>query len=101
MIPFDEALSATLRQMGLAEPALMADIAREWDEVAGEPWISRAVPRYLQGGRLVVEATDQGGVAFLRYGVSELERRLAERFGSTRVSGVEIRPPDRRARGMR
>lgn len=98
MIPFDEALTATLHKMGLAEPSLMADITREWGQLAGEPWASKATPLYLQSGVLVVGAKDQGGVSFLRYGVSELTRKLAERFGSDRVKGVEVRPPDRTTR---
>ena len=96
MIPFDEALAAAMDRMGLGEPALMLDLRREWPELAGEPWASKATPLYVKSGVLVVEAADPGAVAFLKYGVMELERRLAERFGGSAVQRVEVRPSPRR-----
>lgn len=99
MIPFDEALGATLAKMGLAEPALMLDLSREWAGLAGEPWASKATPLYVKSRVLVVEANDPGSVAFLRYGVGELERRLGNRFGPEAFVSVEIRSPPRRSGG--
>ena len=96
MIPFEEALGETLRKLGLPEPALMLDLEREWPDVAGEPWLSKSTPLYVKGGVLVVEANDPGAVAFLRYGLAELEQRLKNRFGSESVSKVELRSPQRR-----
>ncbi|MGA7270444.1 MAG: DUF721 domain-containing protein [Acidimicrobiia bacterium] len=96
MIPFEDALGQTLRKMGLAEPALMLDLETEWSELVGEPWSSKARPLFVRSGVLVVEASDPGAVAFLRYGVGELQRRLGNRFGEDVVSRVEIRPPSRR-----
>lgn len=96
MIPFEEALGETLRKLGIAEPALMLDLQTEWAELAGEPWVSKSTPLFVKGGVLVVEATDPGAVAFLRYGVAELEQRLRDRFGGDTLSRVEIRPPQRR-----
>lgn len=95
MIPFEEALQATLNKLGLGEPATMLEIRRQWEEMAGPTWASKAVPLYLQRGVLVVEAVDRSGLSFLRYGVAELERRLAERFGPEVVSQVDLRPPGR------
>jgi hypothetical protein len=95
MIPLEDALGDTLRKMGLAEPAVMLEVVEEWDTVAGEPWVSRARPLYLRQGVLVVEAGERSAVGFLRYGVGDLERRLAERFGSDTIRAVEIRPPQR------
>lgn len=101
MIPFEEALGVTLRRMGLAEPALMVDITAEWRDVAGATWAARAVPLYIRGGVLVVEAVDRGGVSFLKYGVAELERRLRDRFGPGVIEKVEVRPPQHRQGGGR
>lgn len=101
MIPFDEAVEATLRGLGLAEPVMMMELTREWAQVAGEPWATKARPLYLRHRVLVVEASDRGGVAFLRYGVTELQRRLVERFGPEAVDRVELKPPDPRHRGRR
>lgn len=94
MIPLEEALENALRKLGLVEPALMLEILAAWEELAGEPWISRARPLYLRQGALVVEATERTAVAFLRYGTGELERRLRGRFGDV-IQRVEIRPPAR------
>lgn len=95
MIPLEEAIEATLRKLGLAEPAVMLEISREWAEVAGEPWAAQAVPLFLRQGVLVVETRDRSAVGFLRYGVTELERRLVSRYGSDTVQSVEVRPPSR------
>lgn len=94
MIPFDSALNDTLAKLGLAEPALMAEVTTEWAQVAGQPWADSARPVYLRQGTLVVEAHRRGGVALLRYGVTELVRRLGERFGDA-IQDVEVKPPSR------
>lgn len=94
MIPLEEALENALKKMGLVEPSLMLEIVETWEEMAGEPWISKARPLYLRQGTLVVEALEKSAVGFLRYGISDLERRLGERFGSV-VQKVEIRAPAR------
>ncbi len=96
MIPFDEALAATFAKLGLSEPGLMLELDREWAELAGEPWTSKATPLYVRAGVLVVQGNDAGSVGFLRFGVTELERRLAARFGKEVISRVEVRPPPRR-----
>ena len=95
MIPFGDALGASLRRMGLAEPSMMLELVEEWETIAGEPWATQAVPLYVRGGVLVVESVDRAGGAFLRYGVSELESRLDARFGPGMITKVEIRPPGR------
>ncbi|CAN5872474.1 hypothetical protein BH23ACT5_BH23ACT5_07000 [soil metagenome] len=101
MIPFDAALGDALRKLGLAEPAVMLELSRDWADLAGEPWASQARPLYVKGRVLVIEANVPSGVAFLRYGAAELERRLGDRFGPDTVSSVEIRPPSRRSGGPR
>jgi hypothetical protein len=100
MIPFEEALEATLHKLGLAEPAVMLQIRREWEEVAGSPWATQAVPLYLQRHVLVVELQDRAAMSFLRYGVAELEARLANRFGREVVQRVDLRPPGRNPGGV-
>lgn len=93
MIPFDDAMGELLDSLGLAEPRLMQAITAEWDEIAGPAWIGKARPLYLKAGTLVVEAVQPGAVGFLKYGLSELESNLADRFGGEVVSKVEIRAP--------
>lgn len=97
MIPFEEALEATLEKLGLGEPAAMLEISRDWASIAGGPWADQTRPLYLQGQVLVVETADRAQLAFLRYAVSDLETRLVERFGPETVHRVELRPPRRRS----
>jgi predicted nucleic acid-binding Zn ribbon protein len=97
VIPLEEALEATLRRLGLAEPLVMMTIARDWERIAGPRWAEQATPIYLREGTLVVEAKDRRGVAFLRYAVAELRQRLVDEFGADTIKGVELRPPSRRA----
>lgn len=98
MIPFEKALEATLNKLGLGEPVVMLEIQREWEDIAGPTWATKAIPLYLQRGTLVVEAVDRTGLSFLRYGVSELEARLSERFGADVVHQVDLRAPGRTPR---
>lgn len=93
MIPFEDALGAALAKMGLAEPSLMLELVGEWSELAGPAWVGRATPLFVRDRVLVVEATDRGSVAVLRYGVVDLASRLTTRFGADVITGVEVRPP--------
>jgi hypothetical protein len=97
VIPFGDAIQETFQRLGLGEPGVMLELTAEWARLAGEPWASKATPLYIRSGTLVVEATDPGAVAFLKYGAGELERRLRERFSPETLARVEIRPPQRPA----
>lgn len=101
MIPFEQALEATLQKLGLAEPGAMLELRKEWAGLAGEPWATRAVPLFLRAGVLTVEVRERTALAFLRYAVGDLERRLAERFGPQVVQRVDLRPPARHLGGSR
>ncbi|HLT96897.1 MAG TPA: DUF721 domain-containing protein [Acidimicrobiia bacterium] len=96
MIPLDQAIEATLEKLGLRQPVMMMELSREWDEFAGSPWAGVSRPLYLQRGVLFVEVLSPPALGFLRYGVGDLERRLAEKFGSDNVRSVELRAAPRR-----
>jgi len=81
--------------MGLTDPAVMAALSTEWDELAGAPWAGRSRPLYVQGSTLVVEASSGSMVAFLRYGEVNLLATLSERFGEGAIKGIDIQPPGR------
>lgn len=98
MIPFGDALEMTLQKLGLGEPAVMLEIRREWEALAGVRWSSQAVPLYLQKGVLVVEVRDRSAMAFLRYSVADLERRLVDRFGREVVQRVDLMAPTRNSK---
>lgn len=96
MIPLEEAIEATLKKLGLREPTVMMDLSRDWDEFAGEPWSGVTRPLYLRHGTLVIEVLSPPAMGFLRYGVTEMERRLAETYGKDTIAGVELRAAARR-----
>lgn len=96
MTPLEEAIEATLRKLGLGEPTVMMDLSRNWDEFAGEPWTGVTRPLYLLHETLVIEVLSPPAMGFLRYGLGEMERRLAEKYGKDTIAGVELRVVPRR-----
>ena len=92
---FSESLDEMFRKMGLSDPAVMAALSSEWDELAGAPWAGRSRPLFVRGSTLVVEASSGSMIAFLRYGELNLLGTLAERFGEGTIKTVEIQPPGR------
>jgi len=81
--------------MGLTDPAVMAALSTEWDELAGAPWAGRSRPLYVKGSTLVVEASSGSMIAFLRYGEVNLLATLAARFGEGTIKGIDIQLPGR------
>ena len=91
--PFNESIDDVFAKLGLPDPVLISQIAAEWDELAGSPWVGRSKPLYVRSGTLVVEASSPSMVAFLRYGENTLLTQLEDRFGKGVVSAVEVVPP--------
>lgn len=95
MEPFSESLDDVFARLGLPDPVLISQIAENWDELAGKPWIGRSRPLYVRDRTLVVEASAPSMVAFLRYGESGLVEALRARFGEGVVDSVEVVAPGR------
>lgn len=93
--PLSDSLAEMFGRLGLPNPTVMADLGSHWEELAAEPWRGRSRPVVVKGKTLVVEAASPSMVAFLKYGISDLVDRLAERFGEGVISSVEVVPPDR------
>ena len=92
---FSDSLDEMFRKMGLSDPAVMAALSTEWDELAGAPWAGRSRPLYVKGSTLVVEASSGSMIAFLRYGEINLLATLARRFGEGTIKTIDIQPPGR------
>ena len=84
-------LEAVLRRLGLPAPGVLDRLVREWAQVAGEPWATRAAPVGLNRGELVVEVADGTTASLLRYQVGGLLDRLAEGLGARLVETVRLR----------
>jgi hypothetical protein len=93
--PLSDSITEVFERLGLPNPTVLADLGSMWDELADEPWRGRSHPLVVRGKTLVVEAAAPSMVAFLKYGVSDLVDRLAERFGEGVISAVEVVPPGR------
>jgi predicted nucleic acid-binding Zn ribbon protein len=92
---FSESVAEMFTRLGLPDPVVMAGVSSEWEELAGPPWSGRSRPLYMKGTTLVVEAVSPSMIAFLKYGETELLRRLSERFGDGVVASIEIKAPGR------
>jgi predicted nucleic acid-binding Zn ribbon protein len=92
---FSESVDEMFTRLGLPDPVVMAGVSSEWEELAGPPWSGRSRPLYMKGTILVVEAASPSMIAFLKYGETELLRRLSDRFGDGVVASIEIKAPGR------
>ena len=92
---FSESVDEMFTRLGLPDPVVMAGVSSEWEELAGPPWSGRSRPLYMKGTTLVVEAVSPSMIAFLKYGETELLRRLSDRFGDGVVASIEIKAPGR------
>ena len=93
---FESSLLEMFRRLGMPDPLIMARISREWDELAGEPWVGRSRPLVIEGKTLVVEANTPSLVAFLRYGSAALVAALSEALGAGHIDSIEVKSPPRR-----
>lgn len=93
--PFAESLNEVFTRLGLPDPVIMSKITREWETLAGKPWVGRSKPLFVRGTTLVVEATSPSMVAFLRYGEASLVETLGSRFGEGVIDSVEVLAPGR------
>ena len=86
-----EVMAGILGRLGLGDLRTWAAIRDGWGEIAGPPWDTLSVPVSLHDGVLVVEVVQPGALGMLRYGRSNLERRLAEQLGEGIVDEVRLR----------
>ena len=93
MTSFSSAMNDMFRRLGLPDPLLVGRIKSEWPEFAPAQWKGRSAPLTIKGRTLVVEASSPSQIAFLRYGVEDLLRRLEERYGPGVIEAVDVRPP--------
>jgi predicted nucleic acid-binding Zn ribbon protein len=89
-------LDGLLRRLGMPELVDLERLVDGWEELAGEPWASAAVPVGWHEGTLDVEVTDGSTATLLRYETDGLIRRLSERLGCQLVASVRIRVANRK-----
>lgn len=90
-VPLSDMLDSLLAQLGAARAPDLSRLLAGWEDLAGEPWASRARPIKLAGGELVVEVSDGATASLLKYQALDLIDRCAAEFGPGVVSSVAIR----------
>lgn len=91
----EDVMRGVLAQLGLPAPSISDSLRENWAAVAGEPWGSQTRPLFIRDKELMVEATSNGLVAMLRYGVGDLLRRLDGHLGEGLVESVRVVGPGR------
>lgn len=89
--PIGDMLTPFLERLGLSRPDTAARLSSEWEELAGEPWATRARPAGLRNGQLVVDVIDAATVSLLRYRTGELLKRLDDKLGDGTVEVIRLR----------
>ena len=90
-VPVGEALRDLLRGMGLEGRLVEVEIARAWPRVVGRGLAEHARPMRLEGGRLLIHATDSATLHRLSLMRRDIVRNLNDAAGSAAVKEVRLR----------
>lgn len=89
-------LDGLLRRLGMPAAIDLDKLVGCWEELAGEPWASRATPIGWRDGVLDVEVPDGTTATLLRYETETLRRRLRERLDGLVIDSIRIRVATRK-----
>lgn len=90
-VEITELLGRFLEGVGSGAGMDAAHLFKDWAEVAGERWETRARPVGIRSGILLVEVDRGGDASLLKFDVPALITRIAARFGPDLVTGVRFR----------
>jgi len=90
-VPVGEALRDLLRGMGLEGRLAEVEIARAWPRVVGRGMAGHARPMRLDGGRLLIHATDSATLHRLSMMRRDIVRNLNDAVGTPAVKEVRLR----------
>jgi predicted nucleic acid-binding Zn ribbon protein len=85
-----DALGVIGRDLGLANPSLLARLHAAWPELVGPALAAHAEPRSLRDGVLTVAVDAPGWATQLRYLEAELLRRAEEVVGEPVANAVRV-----------
>lgn len=94
------AIDRLLKVRGLEQGAVLADVDRLWDEVAGPDAAPHVRPRAVRGDELVLDVDHPAWATQVQLSAPELLGRLAASLGSRAPSrlSVHVVPPGRLTR---
>ena len=89
--PIGGDLEALLTRLGMPPMLDVARLVDEWDELAGEPFSTMAIPAGFDDGELLVEVADGSAASIMKYRAGALLDRLRETLGDGIVTSIRIR----------
>jgi len=88
--PVSDALGVIGRDLGLANPSILARLHAAWPDLVGPALAVHAEPRTLRDGVLTVAVDAAGWATQLRYLEAELLRRAEEVLGEPVANAVRV-----------
>jgi len=96
--PIGEVVDGLMRERLFARGLPIGQLASGWSSVVGPRLAAESVPVSLDGGVLVVAASDGPWGAQVRFLAGEIRKKANAALGSEEVERVQVvvRPPDRK-----
>jgi len=88
-------LRRALNNLGLTDIEVLLQLIKDWDSLLGAPWAGVSAPVMLAEKELTVQADSQSSVGILRYGTSDVVRKINEAMGEGTVEAVRVVGPPR------
>lgn len=85
-----DSMRSVLRRLKMDEGASVGSVFQSWDDVVGADLAQHIQPIKLDGGVLVVEASDAAWATQFRFLEKDVRSRLKERTGSA-VDSIVVR----------
>lgn len=89
--PIGGDLEALLTRLGMPPTLDVSRLVDEWDELAGEPFSTMAIPAGFDDGELLLEVADGSAASLMKYRAGALLDRLRESLGDGIVDRIRIR----------
>lgn len=90
-IELGDALERVLGSLGAPSADLLTTVFQRWEEVVGAEVARHCRPAAVEGGRLVVLASDPAWASEVRWLADEVVARVNELSSTDRLSSVEVR----------
>src|SRR5260221_10701202 len=89
-VPLREAIAAVGRELGLPSPDITAALAARWADIVGPATAAHAEVRSVRNGECTIVVDGPVWATQLRYGSTDLIRRVNERCGEGSVTSVRV-----------
>jgi predicted nucleic acid-binding Zn ribbon protein len=90
MVPIGDVVDALMREDVFSRGMPIATLARRWPELVGERLARATKPTSLEGGVLLIQASDGPWGAQAKYLADEIRERADQALGTGSVRSVKI-----------